>query len=682
MRIVDNMKKTIKKKKAFTLVELMGVLVIIGVLSAILIPVISNVLKENKEKAYQAQLQNITLAAKNFVSDNMFLMPESEGESISITLGQLKKSGYTEHSIINPKTKQEISDCLKIKVKKINNNYEYIIEENTIQVDNCNDVYNSDVLISGPSKAYVKNGDISSYILMINPNDEEQVLSYTFDNSKLSLGEETDAKYSVVGENGIYKIIIKAKEKEDDLYLTFEDGAITDNAGNNVDLSNLTYDKIMVDNTAPVITFTNNGSSEWTNNAKTKINVSDAKSGANSSTYKYIFSNITSTEPTNIFTIDTEVSHTSGNGEYYLIAKACDNVGNCDTEISNYFNMDTAAPSIPTITLVYEDNNQSYNQSWTNRNIKQIQSSNDDGVGDIYYQYSYDNSSWDSMPKDWIINWDGSWTFYVRACDSLNNCSNSAPSYWIGRDTVAPTAPAVALVQYDWLEVNNDTWHPRDVHVSGKADYSDPSPSATDDLSGIQKYQISADNSSWSDWSYGDSNLYHIAAEGITYRYIRAVDKSGNISSVTTKTIKIDKTAPTVTHYSTVSNGTIDGQTYNKLTIFKITDNFVNTITGHRAHCAAVNASANNPQMNTCYTSSGEATYSAYNRLNYYLNNNYTGMNINGTTDNKIASFSGVASFNLQLGTNMGDPSKVGIQFAIRACDEAGNCSSIQQFNV
>lgn len=682
MKVIDNMKKTIKKKKAFTLVELMGVLVIIGVLSAILIPVISNVLKENKEKVYQSQLQNITLAAKNFVSDNVFLMPEAEGEIISITLGQLIKSGYADSNIVNPKTKKEISNCMKIEVKKIGSSYEYTINENTIEVDSCNEDYNSDIMISGPSRTFVKNGDISSYILIINPSDENQVLSYVFNDSKLSLGEDTAAKYSVVGENGIYKIIIMAGENEEDIYLTFEDGAIVDNAGNNVDTSNLAYDKIIVDNTAPDITFTNDGSSEWTNNAKTKINVSDTKSGTDSSTYKYIFSSVTNADPTNIFTIDTEVNNTSGNGKYYLIAKACDNVGNCAKKISNYFNMDTAAPSIPVVNLVYEDDNQVYNQKWTNRNVKQILSSSDDGVGGVYYQYGHDNLTWNAMPKDWVISWDGSWTFYVRACDSLNNCSASAPTYWIGRDTVAPNAPTVALVQWDWVELNNDTWYSKDVYVSGKTDGNDPNPSATDDLSGVAYYQISKDNSSWSTWQYStSSDIYYITTEGITYRYIRTVDKAGNISPVTTKTIKVDKTKPTITHISTQANATMWDQSYNKLTEIRISDNVVNTVTGHRAHCALVNASAYNLQLNTCYTSSGADTYKAYNRLNHYLTYG-TKMDIAGVEDNKIANFSGTATYSLWLGTNMGDPSKVGVQFAIRACDEAGNCTDIKEFNV
>ena len=38
-----------EKRKAFTLIELMGVLVIIGILTVILVPVINNTIKNNKQ---------------------------------------------------------------------------------------------------------------------------------------------------------------------------------------------------------------------------------------------------------------------------------------------------------------------------------------------------------------------------------------------------------------------------------------------------------------------------------------------------------------------------------------------------------------------------------------------------------------------------------------------------------
>ncbi len=191
------------------------------------------------------------------------------GDSIVVTIGQLKKSGYLEERIINPKTKKEFSNCTRIEIKKVNNNYEYKLDENTIDPTNCNEDFNSDIVISGPSKQYIKNGETSSYILIISPIEEEQILSYNFDDDKLSLGEETEAKYTVVGENGIYKIVILGGTKEEEITLVFEEGAITDSVGNKIDTSKLSPSTIIVDNTVPTITFGTNGNSNW---SKSKFN--------------------------------------------------------------------------------------------------------------------------------------------------------------------------------------------------------------------------------------------------------------------------------------------------------------------------------------------------------------------------------------------------------------------------
>ena len=92
------------KKRGFTLIELMGVLIILGVLSLIIIPIVSNVLKEQKQNQYDQQIANIELMAKNFGSDNLVILPSEDGESMDITLGQLKSMGYVEKNIINPIT--------------------------------------------------------------------------------------------------------------------------------------------------------------------------------------------------------------------------------------------------------------------------------------------------------------------------------------------------------------------------------------------------------------------------------------------------------------------------------------------------------------------------------------------------------------------------------------------------
>ena len=125
------------KKAGFTLVELMGVLIIIGVLSLIIIPVTTNLIKEQKEKQYNQQIAMIELASKNFGTDNLEVLPSVDQEYIYITLGQLKSMGYLDQNIVNPITEKEISNCARVKITKTGNIYTYEYEVESENEINC-----------------------------------------------------------------------------------------------------------------------------------------------------------------------------------------------------------------------------------------------------------------------------------------------------------------------------------------------------------------------------------------------------------------------------------------------------------------------------------------------------------------------------------------------------------------
>lgn len=111
-------------KKAFTLVELIAVLVLLGVLGLIATLTISNELKENKETLYNIQIDNIKRSAQNWANNNVFNLPDGDGEFIIITLGELKQQGLSE-DVINPKTNEQFKDDLQIKITLIENTYKY-----------------------------------------------------------------------------------------------------------------------------------------------------------------------------------------------------------------------------------------------------------------------------------------------------------------------------------------------------------------------------------------------------------------------------------------------------------------------------------------------------------------------------------------------------------------------------
>ena len=102
-------------KKAFTLIELLAVIIILSLLALISSTVISNLLKESREKLTDTQIALIKSAAQSWGSENFAKLP-SIGECRYIVLGELKEEGYLDENVLDFNTNQNISDNLKIKI--------------------------------------------------------------------------------------------------------------------------------------------------------------------------------------------------------------------------------------------------------------------------------------------------------------------------------------------------------------------------------------------------------------------------------------------------------------------------------------------------------------------------------------------------------------------------------------
>lgn len=99
------------KNKAFTLVELLAVIVILGLIALIAVPTVLNKLKSTNEDLYKTQIKLIKAGAVSYVSD---LIAHPDGSPISnmivngtagnitLTLNDLQLAGVVETNVLNP----------------------------------------------------------------------------------------------------------------------------------------------------------------------------------------------------------------------------------------------------------------------------------------------------------------------------------------------------------------------------------------------------------------------------------------------------------------------------------------------------------------------------------------------------------------------------------------------------
>ncbi len=113
------------KKKGFTLIELMGVLIILGILSVIAIPTITKAIHNSREKAYEDQVGIIMAASKNWSADHIRDLPTEDGASIAVTIRELQEDGFLEVNIQNPKTQEPFNTSSYVTISRYGDRYNY-----------------------------------------------------------------------------------------------------------------------------------------------------------------------------------------------------------------------------------------------------------------------------------------------------------------------------------------------------------------------------------------------------------------------------------------------------------------------------------------------------------------------------------------------------------------------------
>lgn len=108
-------------KKGFTLVELLGVIAIIGVMALITFPIIINNLRSTSKVDYEKFLKNLYLATESYLeSDANEKKLNEPGDFAFIELQELVKNEFLNKKMVNPLTKKPVVLTNTILVKVLN----------------------------------------------------------------------------------------------------------------------------------------------------------------------------------------------------------------------------------------------------------------------------------------------------------------------------------------------------------------------------------------------------------------------------------------------------------------------------------------------------------------------------------------------------------------------------------
>lgn len=135
-----------KNNKGFTLLELLGVVLIIGFLLLVVVATMTNVMNSSKQKLIDVQLKSLENAAETYVASKSNLLPKLRSETTTIFLHNLKQAGLVEKNIKHPITEELLPDDMVIEIHRDGNFFEYRAIENTGTYGNIAE--NDDLIIT------------------------------------------------------------------------------------------------------------------------------------------------------------------------------------------------------------------------------------------------------------------------------------------------------------------------------------------------------------------------------------------------------------------------------------------------------------------------------------------------------------------------------------------------------
>ncbi len=108
---------------------------------------------------YKEQIKKIETALQSWSKEYTNLLPEQEGEMITVPLRTLKQSGYIDENFKNPKTRRRFSNQLLMTIEKKKTNYQFkILDKDKNLIEDYDDINKSApmVVLKGKNLEYAE----------------------------------------------------------------------------------------------------------------------------------------------------------------------------------------------------------------------------------------------------------------------------------------------------------------------------------------------------------------------------------------------------------------------------------------------------------------------------------------------------------------------------------------------